>query len=117
MRMASASSKQVCDVRMLDLIWRAARAGRRDRCGSNEYGLGSGVNAGRRVGSRWKSGREAFASREAEMRRDLTSRRGEVGMLASVALAKRAPSLVLSGRYGYWTRGPPFRVPTACRVR
>ena len=47
------------------------------------------------------------------MRRDLTSRRGDVGMLASVALAKLAPHLVLSGRYGYWRRGPPFRVTTA----
>src|SRR5438128_1166340 len=87
---------------MVDLVWMAAREGRRDGVGSNEYGLGSGVNAGRRAGSRWKSGREAFASREAEMRRDLTSRRGDVGMLASVALAKLALHLVLSGRYGYW---------------
>jgi hypothetical protein len=87
---------------MLDLIWMTAREGRRDGVGSNEYGLGLGVNAGRRVGSRWKSGREAFPSREAGMRRDLTSRRGDVGMLASIALAKLAPHLVLSGRYGYW---------------
>ena len=36
------------------------------------------------------------------MRRDLTSRRRDVGMLASVALAKLALHLVLSGRYGYW---------------
>src|SRR5437870_10739372 len=35
------------------------------------------------------------------MRRDLTSRRGDVGMPARVALAKLAPHLVLSGRYGY----------------
>src|SRR5436305_4357468 len=116
MRVASASSKQLCDVREVEIVWIGARVGRRDGVGSNEYGLGSGVNAGRRVGSRWKSGREAFASREAEMRRDLTSRRGDVGMLASVALAKLALHLVLSGRYGYWRRGPPFRVTTACPI-
>ena len=33
------------------------------------------------------------------MDRELTSRRGDVGMLASVALAKLALHLVLSGRY------------------
>src|SRR5213592_495711 len=80
----------------------AARAGRRDGVGSNEYGLGSGVNAGRRVGSRWKSGRDASSSGEADMGRELTPSRGDVGMLASVALAKLALHLVLSGRYGYW---------------
>src|SRR5436309_13742231 len=80
----------------------AARAGRRDGVGSNEYGLGSGVNAGRRAGSRWKSGREASASGEADVRRELTPCGREVGMLASVALAKLALHHVLSGRYGYW---------------
>ena len=43
------------------------------------------------------------------MRRQLTPQRSDVGMLASVALAKLALHLVLSGRYGYWRRGPPFR--------
>src|SRR5207244_3500397 len=91
MRMASASSKQVCDVRMLDLIWRAARAGRRDGVGSNEYGLGPGVNAGRRVGARWKSGREASSSGEPDMRRELTPSRGHVGMLAREARPPPCP--------------------------
>ena len=36
------------------------------------------------------------------MRRELTPHRSDVGMLASVALAKLALHLVLSGRYGYW---------------
>jgi len=50
------------------------------------------------------------------MRRQLTPQRSDVGMLASVALAKLALHLVLSGRYGYWRRGPPFRVTTACPI-
>jgi hypothetical protein len=36
------------------------------------------------------------------MRRQLTPQRSDVGMLASVALAKLALHLLLSGRYGYW---------------
>src|SRR5438094_10535277 len=91
----------------------AARAGRRDGVGSNEYGLGSGVNAGRRVGSRWKSGREASSSGEADMGRELTPSRGDVGMLASVALATLALHLVLSGRYCMPNR---MKMPiTVCR--
>ena len=50
------------------------------------------------------------------MRRELTPSRGHVGMLASIALAKLALHLVLSGRYGYWRREPPFRVTTACPI-
>src|SRR5207247_9113032 len=69
---------------------------------SNECRLGWVVNAGRRAGCRWKSGREAAASGAADVRRELTPCRSDVTMLASVALAKLALHLVLSGRYGYW---------------
>jgi len=78
---------------MVDLIWMAAREGRSPEPGgveSNEYRPGLGVNAGRRVAPEWKRGREASSSGEADMRRQLTPQRSDVGMLASVALAKLA---------------------------
>jgi len=49
------------------------------------------------------------------MRRQLTPQRSDVGMLASVALAKLALHLLLSGRYGYWIDELYFLASTAYR--
>src|SRR5438128_5405159 len=99
---ATASSKQLRDVRMVDLVWMARPRGSSvedpgaGRCEVERISLGLGCE-------RWKTGwlsmekwREASASGEADVRRELTPCRSDVTMLARVALDRLALHLVLS---------------------